>query len=329
MTLEEGFIEAGPRLDRDVRLEMRGDWGTTNFHKVCGWLARGIRDRSGPGSQVGIWQGEGMSDNLRAVIDREVDISLVVPALFARMAADGTEWFEGDPHPELRGLGTIPQNDRLVLAISAEHGIRTFADWREKQAGLRIATSPNDGVHSVGLAVHAVMAAHGIPSDLFRQWGGEFVEHGRSGASQALMRDGAVDAVFHEAVFADVWQELGHQRDAVFIPMEDEALTEIEKKFGWRRATLPAGYFPGMDTELTTLEFSDFLLFCRDDLPEDVAYLVAWLLVETRDVLERQYHHIPPEKSGVTYPLEPDKIADTALPLHPGAARFYDEYFSR
>jgi hypothetical protein len=79
-----------------------------------------------------------------------------------------------------------------------------------------------------------------------------------------------------------------------------------------------AGPFP-------TLDFSDFLMIARSDLPEDIAHMIAWCLCEKRAVLERMYRHIPPERSPVTYPLEPKKIATTSINLHPGAARYYRE----
>jgi TRAP-type uncharacterized transport system substrate-binding protein len=74
-----------------------------------------------------------------------------------------------------------------------------------------------------------------------------------------------------------------------------------------------------------TLDFSDFLMIAREDLPDDVAYLIAWCLCERRQVIDQAYRHIPPARSPVTYPLDPQKIAQTTIPLHPGAARYYRE----
>jgi TRAP-type uncharacterized transport system substrate-binding protein len=58
-------------------------------------------------------------------------------------------------------------------------------------------------------------------------------------------------------------------------------------------------------------------------MPDDVAYLIAWCMCETREGIERTYRHIPPERSPLSYPLEPRKIASTSIPLHPGAAAYY------
>ena len=48
-----------PRLDRPVTLAFRGDWGQANMHRICGWLAQEIGDRSPPGSRFAIWSGRG------------------------------------------------------------------------------------------------------------------------------------------------------------------------------------------------------------------------------------------------------------------------------
>ena len=84
--------------------------------------------------------------------------------------------------------------------------------------------------------------------------------------------------------------------------------------------------FPGLTGPFQALDFSDFLLFCRDDFPDDVAYVIAALLCETPEILEAQYRHIPPKDSPVTYPLQPRKIAATPIPLAAGAERYYREH---
>ena len=121
------------------------------------------------------------------------------------------------------------------------------------------------------------------------------------------------------------WREAAEARDLAYLPMEGPVLDKLEADLDWPSAVLPAGYLKGMEDDLLTLDFSDFIMLCRDDLPDDVAHLIAWVLVETRINLERQYHHIPPDRSPITYPLDPVKMGTTSIPLHPGAER----YFSR
>jgi TRAP-type uncharacterized transport system substrate-binding protein len=60
-------------------------------------------------------------------------------------------------------------------------------------------------------------------------------------------------------------------------------------------------------------------------MPDDVAYLLTWCLVETRQTIEAQYRHIPPERSPLSYPLNPTKMARSTILLHPAAEQFYRE----
>ena len=91
----------------------------------------------------------------------------------------------------------------------------------------------------------------------------------------------------------------------------------------WNRINIRADRFPGLPGPLQALNFLDFLLFCRDDFPDDLAYVIASILCETPEILESQYRHIPPTDSPVTYPLQPQKIAATSIPLAAGAERYY------
>ena len=74
---------------------------------------------------------------------------------------------------------------------------------------------------------------------------------------------------------------------------------------------------------MPAVDFSDFVVLVRDDLSEDIAHLLTWCIVETREKLERQFRHLPPRRSPVTYPLVPREMAKTAVPLHRGAERYY------
>jgi TRAP-type uncharacterized transport system substrate-binding protein len=107
--------------------------------------------------------------------------------------------------------------------------------------------------------------------------------------------------------------------------MEDAALTQLEQDFGWPRGIVPAGYFPGLEHDLLTLDFSSFLVLVHEDMPDDVAYLLTWCMVHKKHAIERQYHHIPSERSPLNYPFDPARMRDTPVPLHPAAERCYDE----
>jgi TRAP-type uncharacterized transport system substrate-binding protein len=87
--------------------------------------------------------------------------------------------------------------------------------------------------------------------------------------------------------------------------------------------SIPAGFLPGCGEALPALDFSDFVVLVRSDMAVDVAHLITWCLVETREAIERQYRHIPADRSPLTYPLDPIRMSRVPIPLHPGASEYF------
>jgi uncharacterized protein len=306
-----------PKIDRSLTLHLRGDWGTANLHRVCGWISQELTDRCGRHTRVAIWNGRGFSDSVRAVGRGEVDIAMTTPVAFTTAALDGRGVFSTESFPELRALGVVPQRDRLVVGLHKSLGITSFAELRQAKPALRLATSINDGVNYVGLAAHEILVRSGVD---IRGWGGELLEDERPFETLAHVKTGRADAIVHEAYMLPGWQEIGG--DLNFLEVEEEVLDGLEKDYSWPAADVAEGHFPGSPA-FRTLDFSDFLVLTRADLADDVAYAVAWVLGETRHLIEAQYRHLAPERSSITYPLDPVTMGVTPVPLHRGAAEYY------
>ena len=317
------YSVAEPRIDRALRLQFMGDWGQANLHRICGWLSQEINDRARLGSKIAIWSGGGFTEAIDGVIGGDVDMAFAVPAPFVPMAIRGVGFYEGRATPGLRAIGTMPQMDRLVVALHGRLGIGSFEELRAQKPAIRIATSQDDGNNSIGYAARRLLEYSGLARSTLEAWGASFLEYDRPRECILAMKSGEADAIIHEAIMTYFWQDLANEVDLTYLDVEPETLDRLEKDFGWPRGTLPEGYLRGMNGPLTTLDFSDFLAVVRDDMPDDVAYLIAWCMCETREGIERTYRHIPPERSPLSYPLEPRKIASTSIPLHPGAAAYY------
>ncbi|MFC6880800.1 TAXI family TRAP transporter solute-binding subunit [Actinomadura yumaensis] len=307
-----------PKIGRSVTLHLRGDWGTANLHRVCGWISQELTDRCGPHTRMAVWNGRGCVDAVRAVGRGEVHVALTTPAAFAAAALDGRGVYAGEGFPELRALGVVPQRDRLVMGVHRSWDITSFERLRARRPALTLATSVNDGENHVGLAAHALLDRSGV--DVLG-WGGRFLSDERPFETFAHVKAGRADAVIHEAVMLPHWQEFGG--DLHFLEVERDVLDGLRGDFSWPEAIVEEGHFPG-SPRFRTLDFSDFLVMTRSDLPDDVAYAIAWVLGETRGTIERQYRHLPPERSPVTYPLDPAAMGRAPIPLHPGAAAYYD-----
>jgi uncharacterized protein len=317
-------MEAGePKIERSLTLQFIGDWGQANFHRICSWLSLEFCTRAGPRSRVAIWniRGGGI-EAVDLVQDGEADLSIVTPAMLMPAALDGRLLFASRSAPNLRSLGVLPQDDRMVLALDPKFGISTFAELRAKRPPLRIAAAFDDGTNFIGHVARLMMAAHGIDEATLNSWGGGYVTDHRPPVSIGRMVRGEVDGLLQEAVMTPGWAEIMEGGKAVLIPAEAEALRSLGE-LGFGANPFPPGYWAGLDREVPALDFSDFLVLVRDDMPDDVAHLLTWCLVEQRSWLERQYRHIPQARSPLTYPLVPERMARPTVPLHRGAHRYY------
>jgi TRAP-type uncharacterized transport system substrate-binding protein len=189
---------------------------------------------------------------------------------------------------------------------------------------LRIATARHDGTNFIGYVAHLFMQAHGIGDDVFASWGGAYVEDNNPRDSLQRMQDGTVDGVLQEAIMTPWWSNIVETGRAVPLAAEGQALEQLERDYGFKTNALPAGYWPNLASPLPALDFSDFLVLVRDDMAEDIAHLLTWCLVETRHAIERQYRHLSPQRSPLSYPLVPTHMARTTIELHPGARRYFE-----
>ncbi|PVH89251.1 hypothetical protein DL98DRAFT_614399 [Cadophora sp. DSE1049] len=316
-----------PSIERSLTLNFIGDWGQANFHRICSWLTQEFCDRAGPRSRVGIWniRGGGI-EALQQVYDGEAHLCIATPAALLPSALTGEGVFASTgPMPTLRSLGVLPQRDRMMLAIHPRFDIKSFADLHRVKPALRIATSADDGTNFIGYVAMRILEAHGITKEVLESWGGSFVLTSRPEQAIENMRVGSADAVLQEAIMTPWWRHLMEEQHLVPIPMQADVIASLANQHGFQSASIRAGFWKSNENieEIPALEFSDFLVLVRDDLPDDVAYLLTWCLVEKREAIEAQYKHLEPERSPLTYPLDPVAMSKPSIPLHPAAERYY------
>jgi uncharacterized protein len=314
-----------PKIDRSVTLHFRGDWGRANLHRALGWLGYEFLTLSGPHTRFAIWNGRGGYDNVEAVGRGEVDLALATPASFMPIAIEGKGPCGTEAFPHIRALGHVPQHDRMIMALRRDLGIRSFAELREKKPKLRITLGPNDGISFMGIAGDLLLAAHGLPRAELERWGCSFIAHEEPHRCTSAMRDGEADMIIQEAVMTPYWRELAEKQDLIYLPIEPGARDTLKAQYDLPTARLPKDYLRGMDREMEFLDFSHFILLTTTDMPDDIAYALAWCSIERFGTLEAQYRHLAPERSPVSYPIDPKVACRSPIPLHPGAERYFRE----
>ena len=313
----------GSRLD----LTMVGDWGTANFHTIWGWVSAHLRWRSAPLSKFNIRTGSAYRDSVELVGMGEADLSVTTPIhAGVRWAREGRHFYAGRAFPNLCTLGHLPQDDRLTLAVRADTGVRSFADIREKKPALHIAMPPRQDDCLCSYVIDLIFRAHGIePADIV-EWGGSYFEHENPRATLKMAQSGRCNAVFNEAIMVSNWSDLVSQFPMNFIPIEPEAMRVLTDDYGLRAAVIEKGRLRN-EQDVPCLDWSNWGILCRDDMPDEVAYRVTAVLVEERAEFEARFAHIPVHQSPLTYPIDPKRMPHGVdAPLHPGAERYYREH---
>ncbi|MDJ0105511.1 TAXI family TRAP transporter solute-binding subunit [Rhodococcus erythropolis] len=319
---DSSAVTNGPHLKHAVNLQFRADWGQANMTRICGWMVQEIGDRAPTDSRFAIWSGRGGFDQTAALLAREIDITVMTPAPAVRMVFDGASPLGSAPRSELRALGVIGQRDRLVVAVDADLPVHTVADLPRVADQLVIATSQDDGINTIGLASHLGLRLAGADPDALRAAGARFLYSERPFPSAHQFSSGEANVLITEAVMMPAWQRIAERRPVRYLDW-GAAVFDAFAALGWPDARVPAGYLPGLQHDLRTLDFSDFVVLCREDLPDDIAYLATWCMIKTRKALEAQYMHLPADRTPLTYPIEPADMMAAPIPLHPAAERAY------
>lgn len=310
------------RLDRLITLNLRGDWGQANLTRICGWLAQEVGDRVVTGSRFAIWSGRGSIDAVVALAAGDADVAAVTPAAASVLIRSGEMLANAEPQPFLRALGRLPHRDRLIIAVDADLPVHSVADLVGVADRLVIATCPDDGINMVGFAAHAALRLGGAEPEALVAAGAQFDYDERPFPGLQHFAEGSANVLVQEAIMTPGWQRIATNRPVRYLDWGDDVFKAFAEQ-GWGAATVEAGYLPGLDADLRALDFADFLVVCHEDLDDDLAYLITWCMIRTRQALEAQYAMLPQERSPLVIPIDPVEMAKTPIPLHPAAERAY------
>ena len=284
---------------------------------AAGWPYRDVRvSLSGPGAGTIAFSGGADLTAIDDVARGQVQVSIINPAAVLTVALRGKGPYE-QPVP-LRAIAVMPSPDQIGFAVTADSGLRSLADIKERRFPLKVSLRGNRS-HTIHLFIKELLSAAGFSLDDIEAWGGEArYDQGMPESSTRIgaVERGEIDAIFDEAVpdWADRALELGMR----FLPLEEPLLQQMED-VGFRRAVLTKAAYPKLPEDVPTLDFSGWTVFTRDDVPDEVVTAVCAALEARRDRLVGE--------SGDPLPLE-QMVTDTPagpldIPLHPAAERYW------
>ena len=284
-----------------------------------------------PGSTVSVLTpkfGMGDVENLRAVACGEADIGLTTPTNAGWIAMKGLGPFT-HPFPEIRAIAVLPHFDYFVWAVSARFGIASFQEMAKTKPRMRIAlgrVGPN-GPDLRVFTARQVLNRYGITEEGLKSWGGGLDYVGEPGSAVSKVLTGDADAVFHEAQFLPQWLELANSVPISFLSLDEDIARDMCSTFGFTTRRIPKGRYKGLERELLTLDYSDWLLFTTPRLEGEVARLVTEALVVSLRKIDETYSKDPPEHRSLVTPVKADGLSRVlGVPMHPGAEGYYREH---
>jgi hypothetical protein len=250
-------------------------------------------------------------DVMEDVAEGSVTAAIVNPSVLLGLARKGIPPFRGAM--PLCALAVIPSGDQLAVAVWPETGLSALAEVRDRRYPLRLSVRGQRD-HGVHVVIDHVLIAHGWTLGDLLSWGGRVsYDDGlpSRGERVGMLARGEVDAIIDEAV--GTWVDDAVDAGARILPLSPDALARLAA-WGYQRSALAPGEFPGLPADVPTIDFSDFAVYAREDLPDETAVQICRAVAARRDSVLLQ--------DGSPFPLD-QLSASSGVPLHPAARRFW------
>ncbi len=310
-------------MDGKTAAEIRFLGPGFNWMKIQGIIAVGMGGYNSPlpkGTTVSVATfdpGAACMEGPRLVAEGKFHTAITTPPWFGRMALEGKGYFSS-PLP-IKALARFPHFDQLALAVRKDAGVTSFGELIEKKYPLRVSTAPPN--HPAYWVVDQIFHAYGCRFDDVNRWGGKVSSEERQKGRLAALGANEINAVFDEALMTQRWEAVTNAFDFIFLPVEERALRHCEE-MGMKRGRIARGRLRGVERDIPTLDFAGWLLYCRDDFPDEYAYTV----VQTIDAQKKMIESVFQPGQGLTGAIDPREFCRaTDIPLHPGAERYYQE----
>ena len=226
----------------------------------------------------------------------------------AYWAYSGTGTFEGEePMRDLRVIAALyPEHVHLIASRAS--GIASVRDLKGKRVSL---DETDSGTYA---DTRLILSAFGLSEDDL------LVEHLKIGPAADAIREGELDALFFVGGYpAQTLAELAASTELVLVPISGPEADKmlVESSF-FSKDTIPDGVYQGVSGVDTVAVGAQWITSADQD--EDLIYAITKALWNdtTRQLLDVGH------AKGRSVTLE-TALNGIAIPLHPGAERYYRE----
>lgn len=255
------------------------------------------------GIAVTALSGNGSQANVQALEDDDADLAFCQSDVLA-YAYDGTNLFEDAAYKDFSVVADLYQEQ--VQIVTCDPNIKTVSDLNGKTVSVGAAGS---GVYFNALDVLGVydMGLDSI-NPVYQSFGD----------SADSLKDGKIDAAFIVAgAPTTAITDLSTTKAAYLVSMDDAHVDKLlELSPYYSKAVIPADTY-GLEGPVTTVSVGAVIIV-NDNVPEEAVYSL------TKSLFDGQQDNADAHAKYDELVLE-DAAAITAVPYHPGAAKYYDE----
>jgi TRAP transporter TAXI family solute receptor len=290
------------------------------WYVQAGGIARMIAEKE-PKITIKVVPGGGVVNPVR-VSQHKDDLGWGI-TFVDKMAFKGMEPVYKQPNPNVRALGGIFGIYHIHFLAAADEGVASVAEMADKiKAGeaLRVA-APMKGTSDLPL-VQTILGFYGVSLDDIEKAGGKVFQAVYSDMVN-LYKDKHVDYVFtHLALPGAAITEMTVSRDSTLLPVTEACIDHLHNELGTLsrdsgRSLIPAKTYKGQEEDVPAVVTAGELI-ANKDVPEPVVYEIVKIVCENIEEL----HKINPANRN----FDPKSgWKNVALPLHPGAERYYKE----
>ena len=253
--------------------------------------------------QVELKATAGSAANLRLLTGEYLQLAIAQGDL-AQDAYDQTGIFADEE--ETRGFGAVAAlyTEACQIMVRADADIQSVEDLQGKTVSI--------GAEESGSEQNAlqILAAYGLNDKLVDTVNLNYED------AAAQLKAGKVDAIFITAgAPSPVLTELAGECGIRLLNVDGAAAQRLTSAYSaYSAVTLPAGTYPGQDTDVQTVGVKAVLL-ASDELPAKQVQKLTELLFSGREGMEEQL--------GIPLDAEQDAVEGVGIPFHAGAAAYY------
>lgn len=222
-------------------------------------------------------------------------------------AYHGSGRFEARGAQPILAIGALYPN-AIQIATLADTGIQGLGDLKGKRVSVG---APGSGTEAMN---RDVFKALGMDYDAFAKTARlSYAE------TTSALKDGNLDAgSLSVGLGASALVDLASTRDMRLVCMTDAEIDAVTEAFPFYSAfKIPGGTYTGVEADCPTIQVANHL-FVKADADPDLVYQMTKILFENQPKLA--------QTSAAAAVVSPEyAMASTAVPLHPGALRYYEE----